>query len=1041
MPLASDEDLRTAASLLDPILQLVGSPSLSWHTTSSRDGYTISEISAAPTLGIPLKCFRTQFVVNADVESFAQAIVKEETARRCDPTLKEIRVLGTDRCNTLLYTSYISPSPWLISPREFCVASASVLTSPDQLRRVCPQAPARTLPEYLEGLSGTASEGGTLPSNTVFLQNSRSTTSLLCSPSTDEDGCTYIRGFVHCYGYAAWPSADDRAKLHVTNFCCVDACGRIPQWLVDAAVDTNTQKLKRIASLVEKTMQEQKIKATGIPAPSHSSEKEKVPHQEEPGQASQPFPLPFALSSPQSLKGGYSGDRARSSASTSGALESMSSTFHMQLAMPSEALYDANFAGTQTPGTMMSALTETLSGTPPHSLPPCAHPGIPSTGSTRSSPAPPCAVCLGPSLQQIRHHQEAAGHQTLFNSMVQPLALLARFHGWHPVRETDNVEYAELRSPPMLSKSKDELCVALRVSTTVRCSLDTVEEVLRSPVRAPEIDPELVRLVAAPSPFPHREQRDRQPSNTRGSGVEAASSAPPPHCLTCVATASAIRHSSKTSCQMRHLQFNAEPPFTQSWDMMLCCTEDTLSPHEGGQLGFHTAGVSASTYVWVSCSTSCSGNSTDVCDRGDLGFHMQGFRRMHPRVFGVVAVAIPSSAGAVRVTQYLLFDTPGSSSASYNAAHRSDSRFVVKGKKKTAADFLNAVSVWMGQRLCRLRSLCEDQQLQREQYAMAPLEKAPLLRYLYYIHCTQQVETPHGTPRQVCGVGVRRTELPSADRHDSWTPGQPLVSRPSSSAAPPLYVFSLVFPCSLRHLWRYMSATSARSRYTTDEKIVLYQERASPPGFSSIHLEVCGSEGTCIPPTSFSFLETFGLLSDHVASPPALVLSRLNCDQQQREDGFDNMGQEDDDTSFAAFGGLDGGMRKGRIYCSGWIATELSPAEGGDAVIDDATFSPLPISFSSEGAQRRKALRRLEARARKPFKDSPKSAARGSVEPPGCPTGTSGIVVTQYLCVHLTSPGSRSDVTEDGGLSFSMVEREAFLFARFRDAVCGWRSD
>jgi hypothetical protein len=263
MSLASDEDVRTAAPVIEPLLQLAGSASLSWATTSTRDGYTVSEIPAAPTLGIPIKCFRTQFVVHADVDTLAQVVLSEAALRQCDPTLAEMRVLGQDRCNTLVYTAYTSPSPWLVSPRDFCVTAASIVTTPEQLNRVCPQTPPTIFSEYLRDASDAPlREGCPPPASSVFVQNSRSTTSPLCPPLTAADGSTaYIRGVVHCYGYIAWPDVRQKEKLHVSNFCCVDACGRIPKWLMAAAADQNMQKLKRLAQLAEEATRDRKANA------------------------------------------------------------------------------------------------------------------------------------------------------------------------------------------------------------------------------------------------------------------------------------------------------------------------------------------------------------------------------------------------------------------------------------------------------------------------------------------------------------------------------------------------------------------------------------------------------------------------------------------------------------------------------------------------------------------------------------------------------------------------------------------------------------
>ncbi|KPA81570.1 hypothetical protein ABB37_03909 [Leptomonas pyrrhocoris] len=983
MPVASDADIRAAAAVLEPLLQLAGSPSLTWTTTSSRDGYTVSEIPAAPALDIPLKCFRTQFAVHADVETFAHAIASEDAARKCDPTLKEIRILSTDHCNSLLYTSYVSPAPWLVSPRDFCVTAANVLTSPDQLRRVCPQTLETLFPEYRRGVYGRSREDATSPSSMVFLQSSRSTPSPLCPPPTSEGTVTYIRGFVHCYGYIAWPCAGEHGTLQVTNFCCVDACGRVPKWLVAAAIDQNTEKLKRIAHHVEETAREQ---------------------------ASPPLPPPLPTAFEEPFNDAPDADGSRESVSRTLPTPPPPTT-------PNESPYDAELLRVQTPGTMVSAFTETLSAaTPTLSRPPSALPNAPPTDPILF-PVPPRTASSSPPAQEIEQQQQQqfSGDQPmLFDTMVQPLALLARAHGWHAVREVDSIDYAELRALPPSLTSRDGVCVALRVSTTVTCSLDTIKELLRNPARAPEIDPELVRLVVAPPTPPQLEHNNHQPSIEREDGGEGASGTSRAQGFKSSTGASTRGRCLMTSSQLRHLQFRAEPPFRHAWDVLLRCTEGEFSPHEGGQLGFHTSGVPASTYVWMAKSSDGSEGRT---------VHAQGFVRMHLRVFGVVVVAVPRSADAVRVTHYLLVDTPSlsSSSSSQNSLPRNDSQFAAKGAKKVTASFLNAVSVWMGQRLCRLRSQCEAQQLKCARDAMAPLDKEPLLRYLYHIHCTQQaVAARHDTPRRVGDVQVRCTEFPGSNTEDSSPPAR-------GAAVPPLYVFSLVFPCSLRHLQVYMNSTSSHARYAMDERIVLYEEGPSPPGFQAIHVEVTSGDDSHLTPLSFSFLETFGLLRDQDAPQNALVLSRLNCDQLQCVADTDS--KED-------------AVHTGRIYCSGWVATPIDPTEDGAEGIDDTPSSSSPpyVPFSASVVQREGVMRRLVASARKRFGDPPNVKDDDHVPQVVPSTVTRGTVVTRYVSL-CTSSSCGPEAAARAERNPLMMEREATVLQRFRDAVCAWKAD
>lgn len=1067
MSLASDEDIRTAAPLIEPLLQLAGSPSLKWATTSNRDGFTVCEIPSAPALHIPLKCFRTQFVVTADVETLARVVVNEDAVRRCDPTLKELRVLSGDRRNSLLYTAYMSPSPWLISPRDFCVEVATVLTTPAQLSRVCPRTPATVFPEYLREQTTATSP---FP-RTAFLQNSMSTTSPLCPPPAAKVGdATYVRGFVHCYGYLAWADARVRNKLHVINFCCVDACGRIPKWLVAAAVDANTQKLKRIAQLAESTAKKQ-IDPVVIPTAADDAH---TPRPSPPQQQQRHASTPQLVSpTPQHIEVSGDAERTQSSGSLNPTLENLSSTLPMEPPTHVGSLYEEALYGTQTPGTMMSALTDTLSATTSRSCPPLSAPATPPATSPPSGPplntttssTSPTQVCQdGFERQQLREQEpeQAQEHDqkplsprlTLPDSMVLPLAQLARAHGWHVLREKNNVEYAELRDLPSSLKSKDDLCVALRVSTTVRCTLDVVEEVLRSPMHAPEVDPELMRLVGlsssvslSPSSSPHRksntadDQRQRQPSSGRGEDREANGS-PEQNTASCFASSTASRHSCSavtSPCQLRHFQFNTQPPFTHSWDMLLCCTEGELSPYEGGQLGFHTPGLHASTYVWVGN----SGNSHD----GSTPFDARGFQRMYLRVFGVVAVAIPRSAAAVRVTHYVLFDAAALSSSS---VYLTDSKFAVRGQKRVTAVFLSAVHSWMGDRMCRLGRLCETLQLQHVSHAMAPLDKEPLLRYLHQVHCSQQAAAETFTPHHIGDVLVWRTGF----AHEN-----------GSGAVPPLYVFTLTFPCSLRHLREYMEATSARSRYTLDERVVLYEEVASSPGFRTIHLEMCSSEDDSRPRASFSFLEAFGLLHGNGVLHPTMVLGRANCDELQRHAVGREVGEEPDEGNVSwcnswssSWSFADDSMRVARIYCSGWVAVALRGDGEDDADEDDdqssssssrsrdTLSSPFtqPTAYSSNVVHKRELMRRLVSAAKRRLGDSlakSEVAKDAQSKKTAAAAAERRILVTQYSCVRVGgSSDGRELTTDDEELCSPLVRREAMLLQRFRDAVCSWKS-
>jgi hypothetical protein len=679
--------------------------------------------------------------------------------------------------------------------------------------------------------------------------------------------------------------------------------------------------------------------------------------------------VPAAQSLPSSpvLQQGLRNDeraRLRSSGSLTDDLQSLRSTLPVQAPISDDLFHDSAPLGVQTPGTTMSALTETLSATTAsHNYPSSTPADTPVVDSlepeSQRASAHSTPLCESTPPPEDRQPPGQPKQQQPLDVMVLPLAQLARAHSWHTVREADGVEYAELRSlPPSLSTPDDGgLGVALRVSTAMTCSLDTLEEVVRSPGHSPEIDPELVCLVAAPSSSQICSQLDahahqqRHPignsSSTGIRGAETTSENAPDLGVSQRVTDSPRGHlSASVLCQLRHLQLNAEWPFTHAWDVLLRCTEGELNPYEGGQLGFHTPGIPASTYIWVGSSDDDSSHASSA--------YRHGFQRMHLRVFGLVAVAIPRSASVVRVTHYLLFQHP--SSQSLRAVRQADSRFAVKGKERAASDFLQAVSCWMGRRVCRLRCLCEAQQLERARNSMVPLDKKPLLQYLYTEHCAQQqTSTARGAPHRIGDVVVRRAEAMHDDSQSASSAASSHLSANANSTRPPLYVFSLVFPCTLRHLRAYMNSTSARTRYTLDEHVVFYEELPGPPGLRVIHLEGSGyTVSTASPQTSFMFLEAFGALRGKGVPHPTLVLSRANCDWLQpnaEAEGVEGEG------ILSHRGGVMSdcdAVHVGRIYCSGWVATamdhtddDVGVSDGDSLEMASSNASLNPVHYSS----------------------------------------------------------------------------------------------
>ncbi|CBZ26355.1 hypothetical protein, unknown function [Leishmania mexicana MHOM/GT/2001/U1103] len=965
MPVSSDMDVVAAVPVLKPLLGLASSSPVSWKHLSSQDGYNVSEFPPIPALGLPMKCYRTQFVVNADLDSFQRVLNDESSIRQFDLTMKEMHILERCASKTLLYTSYASPSPWLVAPRDFCVWSAAIFTTLEQLKRISSEATEGSAQSSNNSLTVkkfvcTSQQWGEAPDpgQTVYLQNSvTALESDSAAVATRQGGKPFVRGVVYCFGYVAFADPSINGKLRVTHYCCVDPVGQIPKWLVAAAVDENTKKLRKMAELVEAAAAAAASAAEPTLACIRAPSADWLPAEE----AQEPeFTLAGSAEEPSEEA---KGEGVSTPLFTKDLCDEAPSPAVPAVEGPSDSGACPSPDAEAEAAPCMTPESSDVSPLPQ-----------PTSKERRSSPPSPATwrntATHDPSLTSMPPQQP--GTAASVDPRVKILSLLARSNDWYTRREVAEMQYAELRILPEPLCSKNPLCIAMRVSTLVRCTLDTFVAVLRNPALFPEIDPELVRVVAA--------------STSSGASSRTASREP----------STSGHGAASTAGEVRHYQFDANDSFRRPWDMVLHCTDFELTQVNGGRYGFHTPGVPAATYLWVGAdNTTCSYR----------GVHPDGYHQhMQVRVFGVTAVAVPRSAESVRVSQYMLFDACAPLlSTPHSSWHISFQ------KKCPTEEFLSSVSRWLEDRMGRVRRLSEARHRRRHNSAMVALDKVPLLRFLYAVHCAE---------------GGRALESPEAAWYGDvlagairWTGkgGSPSLRTETGSDDPPLVVLSTVFPCSLAQLRDYMLCSSPRHRYALEYGVHTYEELTSPPEFTTVRVEY-GAASASFPRVRLTILEAFGELHGVNVPSPTLVLSRTGVDGDVKDEC------EELDFNSENFGHLRGSADErfddGHVFCSGWVATTLEgsgsqPCANGPLAGLRSPHSGL-APLSSELCTERSTS---DAKAEK--------AAVHQLE---------RIVVTQYLSVGLPS-AHQCDLDADG-LPCGCIAEQAALLQRFRDAVC-----
>ncbi|GET93596.1 hypothetical protein, unknown function [Leishmania tarentolae] len=969
MHISSDADVVAAVPVLKPLLMLASLSPVSWKHLSSHDGYSVSELPPTPAVGLPMKSYRTHFVVNADLNSFHRVLSDEASVRQFDPTLRDMEIIERRAPNTLLYTSYVSPSPWIVAPRDFCVWSATIFTTLEQLKRVCSEtkesvADSSNVFVAVQKFFSTSQQSGVPPdpTQTLYLQNSVTAleSEAAAVPST-QSGKPFVRGVVYCFGYVAFADPSIQGKLRVSHYCCVDPNGQIPKWLVATAMKENTMKLKRMAELVEDAAAAAVPTAEPTSACLNALSAESLPAEE-----AQTLDSPPRDSAEEPSK-----DAKDESVSTALLAEPSCADAPLRLVptVGTSSDSDACPSPDEKASTVSFSAVESadVSSSPQH---------MPREECSASLPLTMARNTVAHNFSLTSTSPQHPNTEASVDPRVEILSLLARSSGWITRREVGEMQYAELRVLPGPLRSKDPLCFAMRVSTSVRCTLDTFAAVLHNRAFLPEIDPELVRVVASMTPSSASSRTaSREPSTA-------------PH------------SSAPTAGELRHYQFDAHGSFRSPWDMILQCTDFELTQLDGGRYGFHTPGVPAATHVWLGADS-----ATDCCSRLYPNGHHQ---RMQVRVFGVAAVAIPRRAESIRVSQYMLFD------ARAPLLHNALSTWHISSLKKCPTEkFLSGVSKWMESRMERLCRLSEEQQRRRNSIAMVELDKGPLLRFLYTIHCAEgrhALQRPEATwYGDVLARAIR------------WTGEGGCRTLPTETASdePPLLVLSTLFPCSLAKLRDYMLFNLPRHRYALESGVYTYEELSSPPDFTTVRVEY-GPASASFPWVRLTVLEAFGELNEVNGAWPTLVLSRTGIEGNV-DDECEGMDSNKDDSHHPRVG-VDERFEDGRVFCSGWVATTLqdsgnqSCANSPWAALRSPHSGLVPIS---------------------PDLCTEKSTLDNKAEE--CAVNeTQRIVVTQYLSVGLPS-SHRRNLGADG-LPCGCIAEQASLLQRFRDSVCMWRA-
>ena len=167
------------------------------------------------------KALRITTEINCSLDHFERFLGDFSEARKYDPTLDALDVLQQDASSVVIYTSYKKQSSF-VAPRDFCSQCVRVRLPGDIAR----------------------AEAGLGDCYEAVVQNS-------VSVNAKGPQAGLVRGIVHTFGFIATAASANSSKITVTNIMCVDPCGSIPKWVMDAASGECCKKLALIRSLCE----------------------------------------------------------------------------------------------------------------------------------------------------------------------------------------------------------------------------------------------------------------------------------------------------------------------------------------------------------------------------------------------------------------------------------------------------------------------------------------------------------------------------------------------------------------------------------------------------------------------------------------------------------------------------------------------------------------------------------------------------------------------------------------------------------------------
>ena len=174
----------------------------------------------------PVKAHRIYHEFMCSLESFKNVLNSVAHLRRFDPALDDISFYESKAvpAATVVHTSYKSAAR-VVAHRDFCsLTTGRMLTTRE----------GADLGLYTSGIHSAAFIQASVDSDQV--------------PPVDG----YVRGKVHAAGYIAIATPPDAKRIRVYQLACVDPCGKIPGWVVDAAATENCKKFAKIRAMCEK---------------------------------------------------------------------------------------------------------------------------------------------------------------------------------------------------------------------------------------------------------------------------------------------------------------------------------------------------------------------------------------------------------------------------------------------------------------------------------------------------------------------------------------------------------------------------------------------------------------------------------------------------------------------------------------------------------------------------------------------------------------------------------------------------------------------